>query len=78
MRVTLPIAQAFNKLKHAELNPIVEFLEASRGEALELMAQCGDEWQWRQAQGRAALIKELLDLVAKAPELADKLRRAPR
>jgi hypothetical protein len=77
-RLTLSIANAFARLKAPELLPIVEFLQAERTDALELMAKSTEEWQWRKLQGRAQLAEELLKYVQDAQTLAAKLNDASR
>lgn len=78
MKLTFSTANAFQKLKAPELAPIVEWIQAERQEALELMAVVGDEMRWRKAQGRAQLAQELLELVENSAELAAKLNVASR
>lgn len=77
-RLTLSIANAFNRLKAPELTPIVEFIQAERTEALELMGKATEEWQWRKLQGKAQFAEELLKYVADAQTLAAKLNDASR
>lgn len=76
-RLTLSIANAFNRLKAPELSPIVEFIQAERQEALELMSRSTEEWQWRKLQGKAQFAEDLLKYVAEANALAGKLNQHP-
>ena len=78
MKLTFSTANAFQKLKAPELAPIVEWIQAERQDALELMAVVGDEMRWRKAQGRAQFAQELLVMVEKSSELAATLNNAPR
>ena len=78
MKLTFSIANSFQKLRAPDLAPIVEFIQAERSEALELMSKVNDETQWRKAQGRAQFAEELLKLVEESPVLAAKLKDAPR
>lgn len=74
-RLTLPIATAYLHLKAPSFDPIRGHLSEVYQKALEDMAVIGDENQWRRLQGRAALAKELLDLVESSDELVTKLSR---
>ena len=74
-RLTLPIATAFLHLKAPSFDPVRDQLSEVYRKALEDMSVVGDENQWRKLQGRAALAKELLDLVESSDELVTKLSR---
>ena len=69
------LATTCQRLKAPEFDAFRTHLAAVHLEALELMADVGDEAVWRKLQGRATLAKELLQLVESSGELAAKLSR---
>lgn len=77
-QITFSIANAFSKLRAPDFEPVLTYLRAERQDAMELMTRLSDEQSWRQLQGKAKLIEELLTLVETSPELMAKLQRASR
>lgn len=77
-QLTLSEATAFAHLSLPQFAPVAAVLRSERQDALERMAKAGDELTIRRLQGRVGLLDELLELVATAPSLADKLTKAPR
>lgn len=72
-QVDFMTATAFSRLGLPDGEAVVGHLRALRQDALERMASASDDKQWLRAQGRAQLLKELLDLVANGNQIAAKL-----
>ena len=72
-QVDFMTATAFARLNLQEGDSVVGHLRALRQDALERMASASDDKQWLRAQGRAQLLKELLDLIANGNQIAEKL-----
>ncbi len=72
-KVDFMTATAFARLNFPEGEHVVNHLRALRQEALEWAVSASDEKQWLRAQGRAQLLKELLDLIAHGNQIAEKL-----
>lgn len=71
------IVAALLRLKAPEFDPLVGYLRAVHQKALEDMAAVGDHDQWKRLQGRAQVLKELLELVESSDKLAAKLDSRP-
>lgn len=62
-------------LRAEEFAPLLEYLRNCRAESLEKLAMAQEEQQFYRLQGEAGVLKEVLELVSKSGELAEKLRR---
>ena len=75
--IDLATARALNRLKAPELKPVIDWLSRIHLKAAEDCATVADVDAWRRLQGRAALAKELLDLVESSNEIAAKIEGRP-
>lgn len=75
MRIDERIARCFAQLRAQEFNPLVEYLRAERHETLESLTQVHDQNTIYRLQGKAGLLKELLEYVEGAEALIAKLKR---
>ena len=75
--VDISTARALSKLRAPELAPFISWLQGVHQKAAGDCAAVADVDTWRKLQGRAALAKELLDLVASADEIAAKIEGRP-
>lgn len=71
LKPTARVAVALTRIKNDV--DMMAFLTAERGETLEQIASQRDDIALRQLQGKAQFLFELLALVERSPELANKL-----
>jgi len=75
LRVDEKVARSLTLLRAEEFAPLLEYLRNCRAESLEKLAMAQEEQQFYRLQGEAGVLKEVLELVSKSGELAEKLRR---
>jgi hypothetical protein len=75
MRIDERIARCFSQLRAQEFQPLVEYLKAERNETLEALTQVQDQNTIYRLQGKAVLLKDLLEYVEGADALVAKLKR---
>lgn len=75
--ISASTARAFTKLRAPELQPVTDWLREVHLKAMEDCSTSGLPDVWRKLQGRAALAKEILDLVESSAELVSKLEGRP-
>jgi len=75
LRVDERVARSLTLLRAEEFAPLLEYLRNCRAESLEKLAMAQEEQQFYRLQGEAGVLKEVLELVSKSGELAEKLRR---
>jgi hypothetical protein len=63
VKLTFPVARAANLLKTGELAPLVEYMTATRDEAMRKLATCNDVNFMFKLQGEIKAINDFLDLV---------------
>lgn len=74
MRITFPVARAFSLLRTDELAPLLEYLKATRKDAVDKLIMARDHATVLQLQGEVKTLDDLLKLVDDAPSLMQKLR----
>jgi hypothetical protein len=75
LRVDERVARCLSLLRAEEFAPLLEYLRNCRAESLEKLAVTNNEQMLYQLQGEAGVLREILELVSKSGELAEKLRR---
>jgi hypothetical protein len=73
MKLTPQIVRSFMLLRHPDFSSLRDWIEGERNEALERMASVRDVESWRADQGRAKVLKEILEMVDSSDTLMEKL-----
>ena len=63
------VTRAFALLRNPELQPLVQFFKAWRAEVLEDLANPSVSTDFQVTQGRARMLKEILDLQAQCEQI---------
>lgn len=72
--LTPQVVRAFALLRSPEFAPLMDYLKATRDDALENMALAQQQEVIFRYQGQTKLLKDLIELVDKAPALMNKQR----
>lgn len=73
MKVDLQVARCLYRLQATEFKPLVDYLTTLRSESVSKLTDLLDDTQLRREQGRASMLSELLDGIAKSQDTIRKL-----
>lgn len=74
-RADLRLVRCLRSLQEPQFEPLLQYLRSMRGETLENLVGAAEPARIHVMQGRAQVLKEVLDMVEKSAELEKKLQR---